>query len=1298
MNAPAITPDVIACSFVPRARYHGDVLARRGSFDQLEDLLRLDGASIDEKDGRGIVVSTFREGDGTTPGTSGRRGRFRQEALIDETWLVGLDFDTRSGDALEIAAPLQAAGVDVIAYSSHSHGRVDALREKVRKELAKLPPDMLDREVERRAHAPRFRVLVRTVRSVTPSEYRTLWAWLDRYLGGGSDAACSDPTRLFYTPRRKAPDAELDPWIVRWRGGPLDPDKLPDGSTVAELMDAARAAGAPAPRAELAPAEQERRRHEVLALPQGARTRAAKRAQRVLEAAVDRLRTATEGGRRRGLYASACRVGEWAHVIGKEGVAAWRRALLDVARDMPDPHDHARQVENGIHRGSKNPVDVRADLEQRPRTLPILDNGTSPRLPLEDARARLVELVSEAVQTRGAVAIAADPGVGKTRAMLELLPRMWLEGMTVRLAVPTNTLADEVMREVRRVVVESDLSTAEARAFLGDSPRRQRRRGTEQTTPDLNTDEVESSRSDDPRRRPLIGIEPKRHAQNCVNFAAVNAGRRAGGIDGAHEVCRRCDLHPSNSEQKRACRFFAEVMDASDYRVTITTHALEVLRTTARSSTVVDVAAFRKAQREGSEVRWAPHARWTPDGLTLTVKEDERGTAPPVLEGTPDEVEAQCRAWLAGADGLPSADDLDTLRTKLATMADNETDLLVIDENPRAVDVQHAVREADLVVWRGAGDVIMTEDALDAVRTLLAAAVADARTVGPAELAVALPPGALTVRRNDEGRAWSKLGRALVAEHAETAATGAIPLALADAPDAEALEALEAACRRGWTGCYVAAVKTRRCGKDDDDDDDDETTGARPVLHLTHPRAIGGEGVRSTVYLDGTATEASSRALLGGACRFERIRAALHPDTRVIRVDWSAATRALPRPKTKGPRVERVKATRRATLQRLSAIVKRYETPTTAWVLHKAWCDDDEVRALLADAFDAGRVVYFRAPEATGSNKLAACTRIVLADWFVPRAAVGALAGTLEDRARRSEVDADWNAEAAHQLEGAELLQAAYRVRPVQNPRELVLLSERDAPDSMGWPAPTVIDPDELVADELGVLPGGQKGAAMLLAREVARWGVVALGSRFRTAPHLAYSHIGEQGRGRETALQRAAVAWRGNGRAAAWAAAAGVALAYVRTADAGAPVPVFFDPCAPPTAETVAGLLSETPAWLEWQGVRLELEDATGPVLEGVRRLPSREAVTFDGLAASLGLSVSTVRRRLLSVGIRSADDLRAWWERSRTPDHVVLADADGQGVALVGSTVWLQRAAPHDVRCWHQLTGPPDRGRAVA
>lgn len=353
--------DVIRVSFIPVARFSGDVPSYRCTFDDLEATLRRDGQVVDDKDGRALVMSTFRKGDGTTAATTGRVGTFRQEALIDETWLMGLDFDTRSGDALEIASPLKAAGVDTVLYSSHSHGRVDVLREKVRKELAKkLAPDLLEREVERRAHAPRFRVLVRTVRSVTPSEYRALWAWLDCYLGGGSDDSCSDPTRLYYTPRRKAPDAELDPWIVRWRGAPLDPDKLPDGGNVEGLLQATHARSRPTLE------EQKRRHREAMLLTSDAMAEAKDHARGVILSALAGVHAAAEGGRRKALFFAACRIGEWADVIGEEGVETWRRPLLDVARRLPEPDDHTRQVENGIHAGRGAPADVVAVLAGQP--------------------------------------------------------------------------------------------------------------------------------------------------------------------------------------------------------------------------------------------------------------------------------------------------------------------------------------------------------------------------------------------------------------------------------------------------------------------------------------------------------------------------------------------------------------------------------------------------------------------------------------------------------------------------------------------------------------------------------------------------------------------------------------------------------------------------------------------------------------------------------------------------------------------------------------------------------------------
>ena len=1224
-------------SFIPRAKFHGDVTDTRGTFDALEARLRRDGDTIADKEGAAIVVSAFNVGDGTTSTTRGRRGRFRQEPLIAETWLMGLDFDTRPGDALEIAAPLKAAGLDVLLYSSHSHGRLTYFRDKVRKELAeKLEGDELDRAVERRATAPRFRVLVRLTRSVTPTEYRAVFRWLDRYCGGGSDTSVGEPVRLFYTPRRKAPDAVVDPWIVRWRGEGLDPDALPDGLTVVELIADAERAGAPAPRSRLANAEVERRALAVSTLAPKVRTRLEAKAARILSETLAGLERATVGKRRMGMFAAGARIGEWSKVLGVDGVEHWRRKLLNVTRFMPDPEDHARQIENGIRAGAANLIDPGEEVTRKPKALPIISDGAD-AVDLDDARVRVAEIMAEALADGGPHAIAADPGVGKTTLLLEQIPALWQAGQTLRVALPTNKLAGEVLREAKRIAVAL-LPDADARAFLGGGG-----------------------------HDPLIGIEPKRHAQNCQNFAAVNAGRRAGGIDGARQVCGGCNLHPTNSGSWTACSFFLETMQARDYRVTITTHALEIQKAKARNATTVDLAAFRKAAKGAGRVR--PGARWEADGLVLLPVPDENGTEAPTLEGKGDEVEAQCRAWLAEADGLVCADDLETLRRKLAPTATAATDLLVIDENPRAADEKRTVRAKDLVLWRGAGDVVVSDDVAAALADVMADAKVAGDARGPEALALAAPPDSLTVRRTDDGAARSVLGARLVAEWAPTAATGAIPTALADAPEADALEALEAACRRGWSGCYV---------------------DTRGVLHLTHALELGHDAARATVYMDGTATEASAKALFGPRCRFSRVAVKLHPDTRIVRVDWSAASRALPvgddDDDVRDPVAVADKRRRRGkTLQRLEAAVRRWESPTTAWVLHKAWCDDDDVRALLPEALEAGRVTYFRAPEATGSNRLAGCTRIVLADWFVPRAATVATAQTLEARADGM-VEADWLREARHQTEGAEIVQAAYRVRPVQNAREIVLLSERETPAH--WPTAEVIDPDELVADELGVLPAGRKGAAMLLTREVAARGAVAVESRFKATPHLASINTGEQGRGPETALQRASAHWRDHGRALGWAEAAGVAVAYVRTSDGGAGLPVFFAPGRAPDAATVAALLASPPRWLEWQGVRLEIEDATGPVLEEVRRLPSRDGATFDALAESLGVSTSTIRRRLQSVGIRSTDELRAYWERARTPDHV---DTPDGGVALAGSPAWLHLASDGDTRRWREVTGTP-------
>ncbi len=207
---------VLLASFVKGADHFGDVTPYEGSLDELASIFADHAETLEGKDGPAIVMSSFLVGDGETERTRGMRGRFRQTHLIEETTLLGLDFDERDGDPLEIAAPLMD-GIDAILYTSHSHGR----------------PGKDDH--------PRWRLLVRLDRSVSVEEYKLLWAWADAYLGGGSDKSCKDPTRLYFTPRKPAGDATLPP-IFKWAVGQgLDPDALPDGQSVASMVREKRA-------------------------------------------------------------------------------------------------------------------------------------------------------------------------------------------------------------------------------------------------------------------------------------------------------------------------------------------------------------------------------------------------------------------------------------------------------------------------------------------------------------------------------------------------------------------------------------------------------------------------------------------------------------------------------------------------------------------------------------------------------------------------------------------------------------------------------------------------------------------------------------------------------------------------------------------------------------------------------------------------------------------------------------------------------------------------------------------------
>jgi hypothetical protein len=142
----------------------------------------------------------------------------------------------------------------------------------------------------------------------------------------------------------------------------------------------------------------------------------------------------------------------------------------------------------------------------------------------------------------------------------------------------------------------------------------------------------------------------------------------------------------------------------------------------------------------------------------------------------------------------------------------------------------------------------------------------------------------------------------------------------------------------------------------------------------------------------------------------------------------------------------------------------------------------------------------------------------------------------------------------------------------------------------------------------------------------------------------------------------------------------------------------VAFDPTNPPDLDRVVALLTElglSPAWVQWRDERVDLETGAADALAALVSLPSLEAVSWEAVSSSLGVSPSTARRRLRSAGLTSLEGLRAAWMRAHTPDHVVVDDGEGGHVALVGTWAWLRSAPLPDVVAWERLhpssTPPP-------
>lgn len=177
----------------------------------LEDFKR-SRASENEKNGVGIVCSTFTVGPHDNPEKFPEHKAWRLLSRVEAVHLMILDIDTAPGTAADALAPFDGAAL--IHWSTYSNGAKPGLR---------------------------MRIVWPWLRPVTIEEHRALLEWAKAKLGAQGpyvDNMCKSPVQPQFGPGSHDPESTAAPWLLLQQGAILDPDNLPDGGQVAALLAA----------------------------------------------------------------------------------------------------------------------------------------------------------------------------------------------------------------------------------------------------------------------------------------------------------------------------------------------------------------------------------------------------------------------------------------------------------------------------------------------------------------------------------------------------------------------------------------------------------------------------------------------------------------------------------------------------------------------------------------------------------------------------------------------------------------------------------------------------------------------------------------------------------------------------------------------------------------------------------------------------------------------------------------------------------------------------------------------------
>jgi hypothetical protein len=298
---------------------------------------------------------------------------------------------------------------------------------------------------------------------------------------------------------------------------------------------------------------------------------------------------------------------------------------------------------------------------------------------------------------------------------------------------------------------------------------------------------------------------------------------------------------------------------------------------------------------------------------------------------------------------------------------------------------------------------------------------------------------------------------------------------LDSAPSTRALHALIRGNTQGFHGAYVSKMG----------------------LHLPSLRGFDVSQARTTLVLDATPTPPELRRFFAKyIVPFElQTRSCVTP--RVTQVVWNASTRLIRSLNTPagGPPAKLTFGSPRDEW-RLEALVERYDSPDTLWVLHKKWRSAKP--PCVAEAEKEGRVTHFGSKDSRGSNRWEKFTTVVALAFYVPRAVQHSFVEMLGEDATADDAE--------YALQTAPIIQAITRIRPFNTSgKHVVIVDERPLP---GFEPNEVLNVDVLAMNEVGAMPYAELCMQELALQEVARRGFLAH-TGYSTTLRLANDRLG---------------------------------------------------------------------------------------------------------------------------------------------------------------------------------------------